>query len=85
MVPLPDGKILISGGYSKQTVKKDVDKGIVHTDTFTLVPDSKLIYDNYEIIPCIGQPVPRIMYGKPAFNCYLLTSEFQLEAKLKNI
>lgn len=39
MVPLPDGKILISGGYSKQTVKKDVDKGIVHTDTFTLVPD----------------------------------------------
>uniref|UniRef100_A0A8D8X188 Kelch domain-containing protein 4 n=1 Tax=Cacopsylla melanoneura TaxID=428564 RepID=A0A8D8X188_9HEMI len=39
MVPLPDGGILISGGYSKQTVKKDVDKGVVHTDSFVLTPD----------------------------------------------
>ncbi|KAI5712697.1 hypothetical protein M8J75_010532 [Diaphorina citri] len=39
MAATPDGKILISGGYSKQSVKKDVDKGIVHTDTFLLTPD----------------------------------------------
>lgn len=40
MVPLPDGRILITGGYSKSKVKKDVDKGIIHTDAFVLVPDS---------------------------------------------
>lgn len=41
MVPLSDGKILITGGYSKEKVKKDVDKGTVHTDMFILSPDSK--------------------------------------------
>ena len=41
MVPLPDGRVLITGGYSKSKVKKDVDKGIIHTDAFLLVPDSK--------------------------------------------
>lgn len=41
MVPLADGKILITGGYSKEKVKKDVDKGVVHTDMFLLSPDSK--------------------------------------------
>lgn len=42
MVPLSDGKILIQGGYSKEKVKKDVDKGTVHTDMFLLSPESKL-------------------------------------------
>lgn len=40
MVTLPDGRILITGGYSKNKVKKDVDKGVIHTDAFTLVQDS---------------------------------------------
>lgn len=40
MVPLKDGKILIYGGYSKEKVKKDVDKGKVHSDAFLLVLDS---------------------------------------------
>ncbi|XP_075694438.1 kelch domain-containing protein 4 isoform X2 [Rhinoderma darwinii] len=31
-----DGSIVIYGGYSKQRVKKDVDKGTVHTDMFLL-------------------------------------------------
>jgi len=39
MVTLPDGRILITGGYSKNKVKKDVDKGVIHTDAFTLVQD----------------------------------------------
>ena len=43
MVTLPDGRILISGGYSKDKIKKDVDKGIIHTDAFLLFPDSKNI------------------------------------------
>lgn len=42
MVTLPDGKILIQGGYSKEAVKKDVDKGIVHSDAFLLAPESQL-------------------------------------------
>ncbi|KAK6627412.1 hypothetical protein RUM44_009889 [Polyplax serrata] len=39
MVPLVDGKILISGGYSKQKIKKDVDKGVLHSDMFILTPE----------------------------------------------
>lgn len=40
MVPLVDGKVLIYGGYSKERIKKDVDKGQVYTDSFLLTPDS---------------------------------------------
>ncbi|XP_075228969.1 kelch domain-containing protein 4 [Lycorma delicatula] len=39
MFPLSDGKILIFGGYSKVKVKKDVDKGVTHTDMFLLSPE----------------------------------------------
>ncbi|XP_071443811.1 kelch domain-containing protein 4 isoform X2 [Hetaerina americana] len=39
MVALKDGKILIFGGYSKEKIKKDVDKGTVHMDSFLLSPD----------------------------------------------
>ncbi|XP_055844133.1 kelch domain-containing protein 4 [Episyrphus balteatus] len=39
MAACPDGKILIWGGYSKSQVKKDVDRGITHTDMYHLVPD----------------------------------------------
>uniref|UniRef100_A0A8C3DUW1 Kelch domain containing 4 n=1 Tax=Corvus moneduloides TaxID=1196302 RepID=A0A8C3DUW1_CORMO len=36
MTPTPEGNIIIYGGYSKQRVKKDVDKGTLHTDMFLL-------------------------------------------------
>lgn len=39
MVPLSDGRVLIYGGYSKEKVKKDADKGITHTDMYFLSPD----------------------------------------------
>lgn len=39
MVALPDGKVLIYGGYSKEKIKREVDKGVIHTDTFLLVPE----------------------------------------------
>ncbi|XP_045462445.1 kelch domain-containing protein 4 [Harmonia axyridis] len=39
MLPTQDGRILIYGGYSKENIKKDVDKGIVHSDAFLLQPD----------------------------------------------
>lgn len=41
MAALNDGRIIISGGYSKEKVKKDVDKGHVYSDMFALTPDSK--------------------------------------------
>ncbi|CAH1099021.1 unnamed protein product [Psylliodes chrysocephalus] len=39
MVATNDGKILIYGGYSKEKVKKDLDKGHVFNDAFMLTPD----------------------------------------------
>ncbi|KAJ8940537.1 hypothetical protein NQ314_010699 [Rhamnusium bicolor] len=39
MVSLNDGRVLIYGGYSKERLKKDVDKGHVYTDAFLLTPD----------------------------------------------
>ncbi|XP_050303701.1 kelch domain-containing protein 4 [Anthonomus grandis grandis] len=39
MTPLQDSKILVYGGYSKEKIKKDVDKGHVYTDAFVLGPD----------------------------------------------
>lgn len=41
MVGLNDGRVLIYGGYSKERIKKDVDKGHVYSDAFLLTPDSK--------------------------------------------
>lgn len=38
-----DGKIYVWGGYTKSSVKKDVDRGVVHTDMYTLIPDSEYI------------------------------------------
>ena len=32
-------QIIIYGGYSKQKVKREVDKGKMHTDMFILAPD----------------------------------------------
>jgi hypothetical protein len=43
MVALPDGKVLICGGYSKEKVKREVDKGVIHTDMFLLTPESKYL------------------------------------------
>lgn len=55
MAPLADGRILIYGGYSKEKVKKDVDKGHVYTDAFILAPDSKCFcnFDSYRNWGCI--------------------------------
>lgn len=43
MAALNDGRILIYGGYSKEKIKKDVDKGHVFTDAFLLTPNSKWV------------------------------------------
>lgn len=45
LLPTPENKILVYGGYSKNRVKMDVDKGHVHTDMFLLSPESELKID----------------------------------------
>lgn len=39
---LQDGRILVYGGYSREKVKKDVDKGTSHTDMFYLHVDERV-------------------------------------------
>lgn len=41
MAPVGDGRILLYGGYSREKVKKDVDKGIAHTDMYYLQLDER--------------------------------------------
>lgn len=39
--PCPDGKLLMWGGYSKASVKKEADRGTTHWDSYQLCPESK--------------------------------------------
>lgn len=41
MLALTDGRIMIYGGYSKEKIKKDCDKGHIYNDMFALTPESK--------------------------------------------
>lgn len=37
----PDGKLLVWGGYSRTSVKKEIDRGITHSDMFVLTQESE--------------------------------------------
>ncbi|CAL7933535.1 unnamed protein product [Xylocopa violacea] len=39
ILPTPENKLLIYGGYSKERIKKDVDKGCIHNDMFLMSPE----------------------------------------------
>ncbi|XP_076248349.1 kelch domain-containing protein 4 [Calliopsis andreniformis] len=39
ILPTPENKLLVYGGYSKEKIKKDVDKGCIHSDMFLMTPD----------------------------------------------
>ncbi|XP_054719958.1 kelch domain-containing protein 4-like [Uloborus diversus] len=41
MAPLTDGRIILFGGYSREKVKKDVDKGVPHGDMYYLQLDER--------------------------------------------
>lgn len=43
MAAMSDGRILLYGGYSKDKVKKDIDKGTIHSDMFVLQPNSEYV------------------------------------------
>uniref|UniRef100_A0A8C5W034 Kelch domain containing 4 n=1 Tax=Microcebus murinus TaxID=30608 RepID=A0A8C5W034_MICMU len=57
----PQGSIVIYGGYSKQRVKKDVDKGTPHSDMFLLKPDEgrEGRWEWSRINPAGVKPTPR--------------------------
>ena len=41
---LDQNRLVIYGGYSKERIKKDIDRGRVHTDMFILHCDGKLLF-----------------------------------------
>nr|DBA16740.1 TPA: hypothetical protein GDO54_002282 [Pyxicephalus adspersus] len=59
MTTTQDGSIIIYGGYSKQRVKKDVDKGTVHTDMFLLKMEGADKWTWARLNPSGVKPNPR--------------------------
>ncbi|XP_077166239.1 kelch domain-containing protein 4 isoform X2 [Paroedura picta] len=55
----PEGHILIYGGYSKQRIKKDVDKGTLHTDMFLLKAEGSDKWMWTRLTPSGVKPPPR--------------------------
>ncbi|MPC43802.1 Kelch domain-containing protein 4 [Portunus trituberculatus] len=39
LTPVPNGGVLLGGGYSKETAKKEEENGVTHTDMFLLTPE----------------------------------------------
>ncbi|XP_061450216.1 kelch domain-containing protein 4 [Rhineura floridana] len=55
----PEGNILVYGGYSKQRIKKDVDRGTLHTDMSLLKAESLDKWTWARINPSGVKPTPR--------------------------
>ncbi|XP_073411020.1 kelch domain-containing protein 4 [Dendrobates tinctorius] len=54
-----DGGVIVYGGYSKQRVKKDVDRGTVHTDAFLLRLEAADKWTWSRLSPSGVKPTPR--------------------------
>jgi len=37
-------RLIVYGGYSKERIKRDVDRGQIHSDMFTLTFDSQSVF-----------------------------------------
>ncbi|CAI9580813.1 unnamed protein product [Staurois parvus] len=59
MTTTQDGNVVLYGGYSKQRVKKDVDKGTVHTDMFLLKMEGADKWTWTRLNPSGVKPNPR--------------------------
>ncbi|XP_067652139.1 kelch domain-containing protein 4-like [Haliotis asinina] len=47
---IPDlSKVIVYGGYSKEKVKRDVDRGVTHVDMFALVPEGRIKDDTVPV------------------------------------
>ncbi|CAN2389233.1 Kelch domain containing 4, partial [Pristimantis euphronides] len=59
LITTQDGSVIIYGGYSKLRVKKDVDKGTVHTDMFLLKMEAADKWTWSRLNPSGVKPTPR--------------------------
>uniref|UniRef100_UPI00358FFA8C kelch domain-containing protein 4 n=1 Tax=Myxine glutinosa TaxID=7769 RepID=UPI00358FFA8C len=61
VLPTPDSTgLIVYGGYSKQRVKKDVEKGVVYVDMFLLNPEGKEGKWRWSRLSSVGSaPSPR--------------------------
>ncbi|XP_011706623.1 PREDICTED: kelch domain-containing protein 4 isoform X1 [Wasmannia auropunctata] len=50
LLPTPDNKIVVYGGYSKEKVKKNIDRGCIHDDMFLLTQADKNDVTKYKWI-----------------------------------
>lgn len=48
MAATTDGRILVWGGYSKTAVKKEIDRGVTHSDMFAMVPESECSFFGFQ-------------------------------------
>lgn len=55
----PEGHVIVYGGYSKQRIKKDVDKGTLHTDMFLLKAEDIDRWTWARLNPSGVKPTPR--------------------------
>ncbi|XP_053127554.1 kelch domain-containing protein 4 isoform X1 [Hemicordylus capensis] len=55
----PEGNVIVYGGYSKQRVKKDVDKGTLHADMFLLKAEGSDKWAWVRLNPSGVKPTPR--------------------------
>lgn len=60
MIANADGKILVWGGYSKSSVKKEIDRGVTHADMFSLTLDKNDAKYKWTSVKSSGKkPPPR--------------------------
>lgn len=50
LLPTPDNKVVLYGGYSKEKVKKNMDRGCIHNDMFLLTQTDKNDVTKYKWI-----------------------------------
>ncbi|KAM9301476.1 kelch domain-containing protein 4 [Gastrophryne carolinensis] len=63
MITTQDGGVVIYGGYSKQRVKKDLDKGTIHSDMFLLKMEAADKWSWTRLSPSGVKPTPRTSFA----------------------
>lgn len=76
-MPTADKKFVVYGGYSKEKIKKDVERGCIHADMFLLSPTDKNDLTKYKwvcmkqtgirLTPRCGLSVALFQYANQAF------------------
>lgn len=59
LLPTADNKFVVYGGYNKEKIKKDVERGCIHADMFLLTPTDKNDLIKYKWV-CVKQTGIRV-------------------------